>query len=168
MDGKMLGNWLKVISLHFNFLKISYWRFISSKGISCLLYEFGMKSLTSTADPLPSFLPRVLLNPCTFRGTPQPIAHKDFPACCSSAKSCLSTTLPSGQCHPCTLPLLILSCRWAHVCHTVPGPWLQHRLCWHPKWRIGFLFFTAWAEPLIPSIFTSAFPVQDIAEKIWV
>lgn len=62
----MLGNQPKVISFYFNFKKFSYWRLISSKGISCLLHEFNMKCLTSTADILPSFLPRVFLNICSY------------------------------------------------------------------------------------------------------
>lgn len=45
------------------------------------------------------------------------------------------------------------------------APWPEHYLCWHPKWRTGFLFFTPWAKPLICPIFTSAFPVQGIADE---
>lgn len=105
-----------------------------------------------------------------FGGTSELIVCKEFTAWCSSSNSCLSSTLLLHQCPPCTLLLLILSCRWAllsHFCHTVPEhcPWPEHYLCWHPKGRTGFLFFTAWAEPLIHSVFTSALPVQDIADE---
>lgn len=103
----------------------------------------------------------------TFRGASELTVCKEFTAWCSSTNSCLSSTLPLHQCPPCTLLLLILSFRWAHFCHTVPEhcPCPEHCLCWHTKWRTGFLFFTAWAEPLIHSVFTSALPVQDIADE---
>lgn len=79
-----------------------------------------------------------------------PGAHQPAPAW---ASLCLYAILPFSLAGELTSVTLCLA------------PWPQHCLCWHPKWRTGFLSFTAWAEPLISSIFTSAFPVQDIADE---